>query len=152
MDAPLERIDGDHFSLLHTGTTAEWRKHRAAHPLFKNGVPGKFFLHDPLHLTGMEISLNVTPPGRAVPFFHKHRQNEEVYLFVSGQGQFQVDGKVLDVKPGTTIRVAPDGVRTWRNNGTEDLVYLVIQARAGTLPDGAIADGVGLPEPVTWPE
>jgi mannose-6-phosphate isomerase-like protein (cupin superfamily) len=147
----MERLDGTHFSLLQTGTTQDWKQTRFQHPAFDRAVPGKFFLQEPLHLTGLEISLNVLPPGRGVPFFHKHQSNEELYLFLQGRGQFMVDGQVLEVRPGTAIRVAPDGLRTWRNQGTEDLVYLVIQAKAGSLNGGTITDGVALPDPVVWP-
>lgn len=30
-----------------------------------------------------------------MPFYHTHRLNEEIYLFLKGVGEFQIDGKVL---------------------------------------------------------
>ncbi len=45
-------------------------------------------LHDELNLTGCEISCNQMPAGAAVPFVHKHKENEEVYLITQGGGEF----------------------------------------------------------------
>jgi mannose-6-phosphate isomerase-like protein (cupin superfamily) len=113
---------------------------------------GKYFLKDPLGLTGMEVSLNQLPEGAAVPFYHTHRENEELYLFIGGRGQFQVDGHIIDVKEGTAIRVAPEGERTLRNNGSGDLYFIVVQVQAGSLRQWVRTDGVILDKPVSWPE
>ncbi|WP_028612671.1 cupin domain-containing protein [Paenibacillus harenae] len=115
-------------------------------------IPGKYFLKDRLGLTGMEVSLNQLPQGGSIPFYHTHRENEELYLFIGGRGQFQVDGQIIDVKEGTTVRVAPEGERTLRNNGTGDLSFIVIQVQAGSLRQWVETDGVILDKPVTWQE
>jgi mannose-6-phosphate isomerase-like protein (cupin superfamily) len=113
---------------------------------------GKYFLKDRLGLTGMEVSLNQLPEGAAVPFYHTHRENEELYLFIGGCGQFQVDGQIIEVKEGTTVRVGPEGERTLRNNGSGDLFFIVIQVKADSLRQWVMTDGVILDKPVTWPE
>ena len=99
----------------------------------------------------MELSLNKVPPGRQSPFLHRHVEHEELYLFVRGEGQMQVDGAVFDVREGTTVRVAPEGVRAVRNSGTEDLYYVCIQAKADSLTGRTIADGRRVEGPVVWP-
>ncbi|TJY42024.1 hypothetical protein E5161_11165 [Cohnella pontilimi] len=71
---------------------------------------------------------------------------------MGGRGQFQVDGQIFDVKEGTTVRVAPEGERTLRNNGTGDLYFIVVQAQAGSLRQWVETDGVILDKPVTWQE
>lgn len=38
--------------------------------------------------------------------------------------------------------MAPNGVRTWRSSSSEELLFIVIQAKAGTLEDGSIHDGI----------
>ena len=84
-------------------------------------------------------------------FYHKHRLNEEIYIFLNGEGEFQIDGKVMPVREGTVIRVAQEGERCWRNiSATEDLLYIVIQARAGTYEGQAIEDGIGIQKKVSW--
>lgn len=120
---------------------------------YKDGkLRGKLFLKDLLGLTGMEVSLNKLPAGKGVPFYHKHKHNEELYIFVKGTGQFQVDGDVIEVKEGTVIRVSPDGSRTWRNNSTEDLYYIVIQAAANGLTAWTVEDGIVEERKVEWNE
>ena len=113
---------------------------------------GKVFLKELLGLTGMEISFGVLPAHKSVPFLHKHRENEEVYLFLKGRGQMLIDGEVLDVEEGTAVRVSPDGARSWRNTSSEDLFYVVIQAKEGSLTAWTLSDGVDVPGKVEWPE
>lgn len=79
-----------------------------------------------LGFSGMEVSL-VAPGGS--PFVHQHRQHE-VYLFIQGHGQFQVDDEILEVGPGTVMRVEPEGPRPWRLNSQ---VYFIMQTNVGPL-------------------
>lgn len=102
---------------------------------------GKLFLKQALQLTSMEASINVLPAGAQVPFKHRHHLNEELYFFIRGEGEFEVDDASFKIQPGSLVRVAPQGVRTWRNTGGEDLFYIVIQARANSLENATIEDG-----------
>jgi mannose-6-phosphate isomerase-like protein (cupin superfamily) len=148
----VEVKSGPNYTLARLGETAGWRRYSVQHPAVPSPVGGKVFLKALLGLTGMEISFGLLPAGASLPFLHAHRQNEEVYLFVRGKGQIQIDGDVLDVQEGTAVRVAPAGVRCWRNTSTEDLAYVVIQAKEGSLTAWTRSDGVGVPGPVAWPE
>ncbi|NEX60750.1 cupin domain-containing protein [Noviherbaspirillum sp. 17J57-3] len=151
--ASLEVTQGEHFASAHAGPLDELSSYQFFHPLGKGrGFPGKLFLKEPLGMTGMEVSLNKLPAGQGMPFYHKHKTHEELYIFLKGSGQFQVDGRVVPVREGTVIRVAPDGSRTWRNDSQEDLYYIVVQAMAGSMAATDIEDGVPLPERVTWPD
>lgn len=113
-------------------------------------VPGKLFLNRILRMTGMEISVNCLPAGGKVPFYHTHKAHEELYLFIKGRGQFQIDGDILEIQEGTTLCITPNGERTWRNNSQEDLYYLVIQAPVGTITAAGTEDGVTVQRKVTW--
>lgn len=115
------------------------------------GPPGKCYLKDRLGLTGMEVSLNQLPSGGAVPFYHKHRENEELYVFTGGRGQFQVDGRIFEVREGTAVRVGPEGERALRNIGTEDLYFIVVQVQANSLKQWEMADAILSDNPVDWP-
>lgn len=137
-------------SVFHAGPFSAWEKLHFVHPAFSKPVSGKFFLGEPLGLTGMEVSLNALPPRAAVPFLHTHREHEELYLFLSGQGEMLVDGKLIPVRAGTAVRVAPAAQRSWRNTGDDPLVHLVIQARAGSLTERTIEDGVRVPGVNPW--
>ncbi len=149
---PLDKVEGQNFTVAHIGEWADLDKYSFKHPKLPAAFPGKLFLKNVLQLTGMEVSLNKFPQGTQMPFYHKHQEHEELYLFIKGKGQFQIDGRVVDVRDGTVIRVAPDGVRTWRNNSSQDLYFVVIQAKAGSLSRGDISDGIGVGHRVEWPD
>ena len=68
-------------------------------------------LHELLHLTGCEASLNNLPAGVSIPFVHAHTKNEELYVILAGNGTFFVDGEEFAVKAGDAIRVDPNGQR-----------------------------------------
>ena len=104
----------------------------------------KKFLKEDVGLTGMEVSLNKMPAGSGMPFHYEHQENEELYFFIRGKGQFQLDGETIDVSEGTAIRVALSVARCWRNNFKEDFYYLVIQAKANSLKATTGSDGVAL--------
>jgi mannose-6-phosphate isomerase-like protein (cupin superfamily) len=143
---------GANYSVTELGPADAWKGYTAevaSLPGIK--VPGKFFLHPVLGLTGMEISINCLPARGKVPFYHTHRAHEELYLFIKGEGQFQVDGDVIDIREGTALRVAPAGERTWRNNSQQDLYYIVIQAPQGGLGASGTEDGVTVQRKVAWP-
>jgi hypothetical protein len=91
------------------------------------------------------------PAGAGVPFYHKHHLHEELYLFLNGQGQFQIDEKIIEIREGTALRVSPDGERTWRNNSKEDLFYIVIQATEFSIAADGTEDGYSVQRKVVWP-
>jgi len=139
-----------HYTRHELGDPSAWSSLEFPHPRFSKPVRGKYFLADDLALTGMEVSVNSLPPAAAVPFLHTHREHEELYLFLSGRGEFQVDAERFEVRPGSAVRVAPQGKRCWRNVGAEPLTYLVIQAKADTVTAQAIADGEVCEEKPAW--
>jgi mannose-6-phosphate isomerase-like protein (cupin superfamily) len=115
-------------------------------------VAGKVFLKEELDLTGVELSFNKFPGGRSMPFLHQHKENEEVYIFIAGHGQMQIDGQIVDVAPGTSVRVAPEGKRAFRSKEGEDLYFICLQVKNNSLSDKTIEDGIRVNEPVVWPE
>jgi mannose-6-phosphate isomerase-like protein (cupin superfamily) len=143
---------GKNFSVAEIGAMDIWKSHTAKIKALPSvDVPGKLFLNPILGLTGMEVSVNCLPAGVAVPFYHKHHVHEELYLFLKGRGQFQVDGKIIEIREGTALRVSPDGERTWRNNSGEDLFYIVIQATAFSIATDGTEDGYSVQRKVVWP-
>ena len=113
-------------------------------------IPGKVFGGAALGATGAEFSFQMFQPGTETGFLHTHKTHEELYFFLSGRGEFQVDGQVFPVGEGSVVRVAPDGRRSVRNNGTEPLVMLCVQYRGGTFTPDDAADGDILAEAVKW--
>lgn len=142
---------GASFTAVYLGQLAQLHQYTYKHPALPRETEGKVFLNQILGLTSSEISINKLPPRTSMPFYHTHRLNEEIYLFLKGEGEFQIDGKVLPISEGTVVRVSQEGERCWRNTSeTEDLYYVVVQARAGTYEGHTVADGVGVQKRVSW--
>ena len=113
-------------------------------------IPGKVFGGQAVGATGGEFSFQVFAPGQETGFLHTHRNHEELYFFLKGIGEFQVDGEVFPVEEGSVVRVAPDGHRSVRNNGAQPLVMLCVQYRGNTFTAEDTTDGNILNEPVKW--
>ncbi|MBW4451689.1 MAG: cupin domain-containing protein [Nostoc indistinguendum CM1-VF10] len=148
--APTART-GQNFAVTDLGLFSELRQFIFETPEAPMKLEGKVFLKQILDLSSAEISFNNLPPKTSVPFYHKHRLNEEIYVFVQGKGEFQVDDCVFPVGEGTIVRVDPEGERCMRNiSDTEDLCWIVIQSRVGSYPDHTIQDGFGVQKRVSW--
>jgi mannose-6-phosphate isomerase-like protein (cupin superfamily) len=113
-------------------------------------IPGKVFGGAALGATGSEFSFQVFQPGTESGFLHTHKNHEELYFFLSGKGEFQVDGEVFPIAEGSVVRVNPAGRRSVRNNDTTPLVMLCVQYRGNTFTSEDAADGVILNEEVKW--
>ena len=133
--------DGRNFSAISVGKLNELNEYvLELGPDVK--IPGKVFGGAAVHATGGEFSFQMFQPGTETGFLHTHKEHEELYFFLSGRGEFQVDGQIIPVDEGSVVRVAPEGERSVRNNGTEPLVMLCVEADA--------ADGNILQKPVVW--
>ncbi len=113
-------------------------------------IPGKVFGGAAVGATGGEFSWQVFAPGTETGFLHTHKTHEELYFFLSGRGEMQVDGQVFPVGEGSVVRVSPAGRRSVRNNGAEPLVMLCVQYRGATFGADDAADGQILADPVAW--
>lgn len=123
--------NGANYALLDTGLCEQWPNYTVELPGLD--IPGKLFIKDLLGLTSCEISINSMSPGDSMPVYHHHHSNEEVYIFIKGQGQVQIDRENLDVKEGSIVRISSEGERIWRNNSDDLLVYIIIQAKENSL-------------------
>ncbi|MBD2465840.1 cupin domain-containing protein [Oscillatoria sp. FACHB-1407] len=142
---------GQNFAVADFGLFSDLRRFIFEAPEAPLALEGKVFLKQILNLSSAEISFNNLPPKTSLPFYHKHRLNEEIYIFIQGDGEFQVDDCVFPVKEGTVVRVDPNGERCMRNiSDHEDLCWVVIQSRAGSYPDHTIQDGFGVQKRVSW--
>lgn len=106
----------------------------------KNKEQGKIFIHDELNLTSCEVSINCSKKGFKVPFLHKHKNNEEIYIFLKGKGIMEIDNEKIEVKEGSVVKIAPPAIRTMENTSDEDLEYIVIQAKENSLEGYTMTD------------
>ena len=141
--------DGRNFSAISVGKLSELNEYvLELGPDVK--IPGKVFGGAAVHATGGEFSFQMFQPGTETGFLHTHKEHEELYFFLSGRGEFQVDGQIIPVDEGSVVRVAPEGERSVRNNGTEPLVMLCVQYRGNTFTEADAADADILQKPVVW--
>jgi mannose-6-phosphate isomerase-like protein (cupin superfamily) len=145
-------VGGTNFTCFHAGPMEGWSHFSMEPPEVPRPVKGKLFLRKHLGSAGLEVSLNVVPPGKAIPFLHRHRQNDEVYVIVGGRGQFLVDGECIDVQEGSVLRIGPPAARAWRNNSDAPLYFLCLQYRADSVIEGGTLDGQKVEGRPPWGE
>ena len=138
------------FACFHAGPRESWIRFRLEPPTVPIPARGKQFLRSLLGSAGLEMSLNVVPPGKAIPFLHRHQENDEVYFVVGGRGQFLVDDECINVKEGSVLRISPPAARAWRNNSDAPLYFLCLQYRADSLVLGGTLDGQKVEGEPTW--
>jgi len=129
------------YTAVNLGNLDELMEYSLIHKVNKQKIEGKVFLKEATKSTGTEISFNSLAPKSEQPYFHIHYKNEETYIILKGFGFFQVDGKVFDIKEGSVIRVAPEGVRGIRNSSDDTMIYMVIQAKENSLEEYTTDDG-----------
>lgn len=79
------------------------------------------------------------PPG-AVTAAHHHRQTEEIYYILSGQGRMTIDSQQRDVGPGDAIAIPPGAVHHIENTGRQTLKFLCCCAPGYEHEDTVLAD------------
>jgi mannose-6-phosphate isomerase-like protein (cupin superfamily) len=52
-------------------------------------------------------------PGFRSPIGHRHREQEEAYVVVSGSGRIRLDDEVIELRQWDVVRVAPAVVRAF---------------------------------------
>lgn len=77
-------------------------------------------------------------PGARMPFGHRHREQEEVYVVVAGAGRAKLDDDIIDLEPWDVLRVAPAVLRSFE--GGKDGLDLVCVG--GRKPSGGDTERV----------
>ena len=67
-------------------------------------------------------------PRARMPFGHRHREQEEVYVVVGGSGRVKLGAEVVDVAQWDVIRVAPAVMRAFEA-GPDGLDLLCVGGR-----------------------
>jgi uncharacterized cupin superfamily protein len=83
------------------------------------------FARGPLGLENSGLSLFRVAPGFRVPFGHRHDEQEEVYIVISGSARVRVDDDVVDLRAWDAIRIPPGTMRGLEggDDGAEVLAY-----------------------------
>lgn len=99
-------------------------------------------LHESLSLTGAEVSINNLPAGAGVPFVHSHKQNEEIYVVLSGKGKAVLDGETVELEKGDWVRVSPKTKRQFSAADDEGISFACIQVKENSLEGYTLTDAV----------
>jgi mannose-6-phosphate isomerase-like protein (cupin superfamily) len=92
------------------------------------------FPSNELGLEQSALSYQRLAPGFRIPFGHKHKQQEEVYVILSGSGRVKLDDEIADVRQWDLVRVPSDTTRAFEA-GPDGVELLAFGApRAGDSP------------------
>lgn len=72
------------------------------------------------------LDRQIIPPNSTVGY-HKHGNNEELYIVLEGTGTMTVDGKSFTVKKGDIVKNRPFGEHGLINDSKENIELLIIQ-------------------------
>lgn len=64
-----------------------------------------------LGLEKSAISYQRLEPNKRMPFGHRHKQQEELYVVVGGSGRAKLGDDIVELKALDAIRIAPDTMR-----------------------------------------
>ena len=98
---------------------------------------------DALGTRELGVSRFTYEPGARMPFGHRHREQEEVYVVVAGSGVAKLDDDAVELTTWDVLRVGPPVIRSFAA-GPDGLDLICI---GGRKPTGG--DNEGFPDPWT---
>src|SRR5918997_4546027 len=90
------------------------------------------FARDALRSPELGVSRFTYEPDSRMPWGHRHRVQEEVYVVVAGSGRAKLDDEVVELSVWDVLRVAPSVARSFEA-GPEGLDVICI---GGRKPEG----------------
>jgi mannose-6-phosphate isomerase-like protein (cupin superfamily) len=91
---------------------------------FSPGLQSRF-ARVPLGLEKSGISLFRVAPGFRSPFGHRHAEQEEIYVVVSGSARMKLDDEVVELRAWDALRVPGHTMRTFEGgpDGAEIIAF-----------------------------
>jgi mannose-6-phosphate isomerase-like protein (cupin superfamily) len=86
------------------------------------------FARNAINSRELGVSRFTYEPGARMPWGHRHREQEEVYVVVAGSGRAKLDDEVVELAVWDVLRVAPAVVRSFEA-GPEGLDVICIGGR-----------------------
>lgn len=116
---------------------------------FGGQYPGAMrFFTEHLATEQLAFTHRLMPPksGGKGGYGHRHKTQEEIYFVIAGTLQFKLGDDIVDVGPGSAVRVSPGVVRSVWNEGPDDAELVILSVRLeDARADGEIVEGF-------WPE
>jgi mannose-6-phosphate isomerase-like protein (cupin superfamily) len=94
----------------------------------------------PLGLENSGVTYLRIAPGFRLPFGHKHKQQEEVYVLVNGSARIKIQDEVRDLKQWDAVRLHRDTVRSFEAGG-DGAEFIVIGAPNTGPGDAEVIQG-----------
>lgn len=123
------------YEITDIGAMDAWRAH------FGGFVPersrdGRRVVDHELAMQYIGMTVNALLPGEDAGYWHTHSRVEELYVFLEGRGQMGLEDDVVDVGPGSVVRVGQGVWRVWRAlpDSPGELRWLCIRAGGEALP------------------
>jgi uncharacterized cupin superfamily protein len=114
---PTDPITGDGWAVAHLDDLGEG--------------PGFRKVRQALEVTEFGVNAVILPPGYESRR-HYHERQQELYLVIEGEIEFDLDGAKQTLGPGGLARVDAATVRSLRNtSSSEDAVYLCVGGQGG---------------------
>jgi hypothetical protein len=98
------------------------------------------FARAKLGLERSGLSFQRLAPGYRAPFGHKHGEQEEVYVLLSGSARLKLDDEIVELKQWDAVRVGPETMRNFEA-GPEGVELLAYGAGTSGLQDAEQAPG-----------
>ncbi len=89
----------------------------------------RYIVKDNTSLNNLVVSTTLLHPSKSTSG-HKHKGQEEVYMFMKGSGRMELDDKEFDVKEGDLILIEDGVFHRVHNTGKVDL-YMVCVFEGG---------------------
>jgi len=124
------------YEIISIGALDEWRGHFGGFTAAK-ARDGRRVVDHELTMQYIGLTANALAPGEEAGYWHAHTQVEELYVFLEGRGQMGLDDDVVEVGPGSVVRVGQNVWRTWRAlpDSSGELRWLCIRAGGEQLPE-----------------
>lgn len=82
------------------------------------------FANEELELESSGASYLQLAPNARVPFGHRHADQEELYVVVSGSGRIKLDDDIVDLRQWDAVRIPPGVMRNLE--GGSDGIELIL--------------------------
>jgi mannose-6-phosphate isomerase-like protein (cupin superfamily) len=94
----------------------------------------------PLELEHQGVSYQRIAPNYRVPFAHRHKNQEEVYILLSGSLRVKLEDEVVELRPFDALRVHKDTMRGFEG-GPEGAELIAVGAPNTGPGDAEVQNG-----------
>jgi mannose-6-phosphate isomerase-like protein (cupin superfamily) len=94
----------------------------------------------PLESEIVAVSRETLAPDFRVPFGHRHRDQEEIYVVLRGSGRIKIEDEIVELREGDLVRLAR-GVWRCTEAGPDGMEYLAVGAPVSDEDDSELQQG-----------